>query len=218
LNDQAPAYPLYTHIYKKDKSPYPITDSSINMATQSAINWPEQFLPGTTDNFVSNERIVKDLTSTQIWALLANISRWKSYYKNCAQITPPSSDSTFLHKDDVFKFSTFGFPPLTCTVQESEPPESNGRAGRLAWSSKTSDGLEIYHAWVVEDLEGQRVRILTQESQIGQVFKEWKVKKPNKMLLGHQDWLDGLITAASGKQVEDTNLEAVNFPVRQLDA
>ena len=130
------------------------------MATQSAINWPEQFLPGTTDNFVSNERIAKDLTSTQIWALLANISRWKSYYKNC----------------------------------------------------------EIYHAWVVEDLEGQRVRILTQESQIGQVFKEWEVKKPNKMLLGHQDWLDGLITAASGKQVEDTNLEAVNFPVRQLDA
>ena len=188
------------------------------MATQSAINWPSHFLPGTTDNFVSNERIAKDLTSTQIWALLANISKWESYYKNCAQITPPSSDGTFLHKGDVFKFSTFGFPPLTCTVEESEPPESNGRAGRLAWSSKTPDGLEIYHAWVVEDLEEQRVRILTQESQIGQIFKDWEEQKPNKMLLGHQDWLDGLITAASGKQVGGTNLEAVNFPVRELDA
>jgi hypothetical protein len=188
------------------------------MATQTAINWPEHFLPGTTDNFVSNERIAKDLTSTQIWALLANISKWESYYKNCDQITPPSSDSTFLHKGDVFKFGTFGFPPLTCTVEESEAPESNGRAGRLSWSSKTPEGLEIYHAWVVEDLEGQRVRILTQESQIGQVFAEWEEQKPNKMLLGHQDWLDGLITAANGKKVGGTNLESISFPVRQLDA
>jgi hypothetical protein len=153
------------------------------MATQSAITFPSHFLPGTTDNFVSNERIAKDLTSTQIWALLANISKWESYYKNCAQITPPSSGSTFLHKSDVFKFSTFGFPPLTCTVEESEAPESNGRPGRIAWSSKAPEGLEVYHAWLVEDLEGQRVRILTQESQIGPIFKEWEAEKPNKMCM-----------------------------------
>jgi hypothetical protein len=61
------------------------------------------------------------------------------------------------------------------------------------------------------------VRILTQESQIGDVFGEWEEQKPNKMLLGHQDWLDGLVTAAMGKQVEKTNLEAIGFPVRQLD-
>jgi hypothetical protein len=153
---------------------------TFEMATQSAITWPGHFAPGTTDNFVSNERIAKNITSTQIWALLANISKWESYYKNCAQIKEPSS-GPFLHKADVFKFSTFGFPPLTCTVEESEAPESNGRAGRIAWSSKTPDGLEIYHAWLVEDLEGQRVRILTQESQIGPIFKEWEAQKPNKM-------------------------------------
>lgn len=187
------------------------------MATQSSISFPEHFLPGTTDNFVSNERVAKDITSTQIWALLANISKWETYYKNCAELTPPESGSTFLHKGDVFKFSTFGFPPLTCTVEESEAPESNGRAGRIAWSSKTPEGLEIYHAWLVEDLGGQRVRILTQESQIGPVFKEWEEQKPNKMLLGHQDWLDGLISAALGKEVKETNLEKIDFPVRQLD-
>jgi len=187
------------------------------MATQSSISFPEHFLPGTTDNFVSNERVAKDITSTQIWALLANISKWETYYKNCAELTPPESESTFLHKGDVFKFSTFGFPPLTCTVEESEAPESNGRAGRIAWSSKTPEGLEIYHAWLVEDLEGQRVRILTQESQIGPVFKEWEEQKPNKMLLGHQDWLDGLISAALGKEIKETNLEKIDFPVRQLD-
>jgi hypothetical protein len=29
--------------------------------------------------------------------------------------------------------------------------------------------------------------------------------------------LDGLITAARGEQVNETNLEAIDFPVRQLD-
>jgi len=29
------------------------------------IIWPDKFLPGTTDNYVSNEVIVKDLTSQQ---------------------------------------------------------------------------------------------------------------------------------------------------------
>ena len=183
------------------------------MAVQSSITWPEHFLPGTTDNFVSNERIAKDITSSQIWALLSNISKWTSYYKNCAQINPPSSGSIFLHEADVFKFSTFGFPPLTCTVKESVAPEANGRAGRLAWESKTNEGLEIYHAWLIEDIEGQRVRILTQESQIGSVFRDWEEQKPNKMLLGHQDWLDGLITAARGQAIGQTNLEAIDFPV-----
>lgn len=66
-------------------------------------------------------------------------------------------------------------------VEESDAPEANGRPGRLAWSSKTDEGLEVYHAWLVEDLEGQRVRILTQESQIGGVFERWEGEKPNKM-------------------------------------
>ena len=46
----------------------------------------------------------------------------------------------------------------------------------------------MYHAWLVEDLAGGRVRILTQESQIGRPAAELAGKKPNKMLLGHQDW------------------------------
>jgi hypothetical protein len=36
-------------------------------ATQSAINWPDRYLPGTTDNYVSNEIIVKNLSIQEIW-------------------------------------------------------------------------------------------------------------------------------------------------------
>ncbi|CAN8101927.1 unnamed protein product [Discula destructiva] len=173
---------------------------------QAAIIWPAHFLPGTTDNFVSNEVIARDLSAAAIWALLNDITKWESYYKNCQSITVPDS-GPHLQKGDVFQFSTFGFPPLTCPVEESIAP-GNGMPGRLAWSAKDS-GVEVYHAWLVQDLEGGRVRILTQESQIGQVFADWSEAKPNRMLLGHQDWLDGLIKAARGREVDETNLGSV---------
>lgn len=69
---------------------------------QSAIIWPEKFLPGTTENFVSNEIIVKDITATQIWEQLSDISKWQSYYKNCEQITEPENGPR-LQKGDVFR-------------------------------------------------------------------------------------------------------------------
>lgn len=194
--------------------------------TQAAIIWPDKFLPGTTDNYVSNEIIAKDVTAAQVWALLADISKWPSYYKNCDAITPPNrsgsdsdsgsgSGSTLLQKDDHFQFATFGFPPLHAYVQESVAPSSPGGtggasgAGRIAWYAPVEDGVEVYHAWVVEDLPGNRVRVLTQESQIGEVFVGLREDKPNKMLLGHQDWLDGLVKAARGQDITSTNLGSV---------
>lgn len=43
---------------------------------QSAIVWPEGHLPGTTDNFASNEIIVSGLSAKQIWAQLDDTTRW----------------------------------------------------------------------------------------------------------------------------------------------
>ncbi|KAF2639213.1 hypothetical protein P280DRAFT_454359 [Massarina eburnea CBS 473.64] len=183
--------------------------------TQSAIIWPSAFLPGTTDNFVTNEVIVSGLTAPQIWALLSDVSKWSTYYANVAQITPPSS-GPHLRKGDVFSFSTFGLPVLTCPVEECFGPEK-GKAGRIAWSAKLDGGedekVEVYHAWLVEDLEGGRVRILTQESQKGKPAKDLAGVKPNKMLLGHQDWLDGLVKKARGDvwDVKEGNLKAAGM-------
>ena len=69
--------------------------------TQSAIIWPEKYLPGTTNNFSSNEVIVKDINAAQIWSLLSDISKWESYYNNVSQITLPSSGPN-LKKGDTF--------------------------------------------------------------------------------------------------------------------
>ncbi|KAJ9131645.1 hypothetical protein NKR23_g11645 [Pleurostoma richardsiae] len=164
----------------------------------SFIYWPEKFLPGTTDNFVSNEVIVKGLSAAQVWPFLADVTKWESYYSNVSQITPPAS-GPLLKKGDKFSFSTFGFPPLSSEVLESVTP-SSGQPGRLAWRAwqegDESTYLDVYHAWLIEDLDHGRVRILTQESQIGKPAAELAVKRPNPMLNGHQEWLDGLVEAA----------------------
>ncbi|HGK6848931.1 TPA: hypothetical protein ACJ5RR_006623 [Pseudomonas aeruginosa] len=68
----------------------------------------------------------------------------------------------------------------------------HGWAGEVG----ADDRLDVHHAWLVEDLDGGRVRILTQETQKGQPAAELHAAKPNPMINGHQDWLDGLVAAA----------------------
>lgn len=78
---------------------------------------------------------------------------------------------------------------------------ADGVPGRLSWTAR-QDGspeerLDVLRAWLVEDLPGVRVRILTQETQIGQPAAALANERPNPMLNGHQAWLDGLVGAAS---------------------
>lgn len=163
------------------------------------IIWPEPFTPGTTDNFVSNEVIIADLSAAEVWPFLVDTSRWSSYYGNVADIDVPGD---VLTADLSFSFATFGFPPLSATVVEIVAPTA-GTAGRLAWRAiqegDTETALDVHHAWIVEDLAGGRVRILTQESQIGAPAAALAKQKPNPMLNGHQDWLDGLVRASSAR-------------------
>lgn len=167
------------------------------MTTQNAIHWPERYLPGTTDNYVSNEMIVAGISATQIWRYLTDTSKWEAYYQNVADITFP--DGPVLGDASVFSFSTFGFPPLSARIVEYEAP-AEGIAGRLSWTATQNGGpdefLDVLHAWLVEDLPGGRVRVLTQESQIGRPAADLAAQRPNPMLNGHQAWLDGLVVAA----------------------
>lgn len=83
---------------------------------------------------------------------------------------------------------------------EYEPPQGD-RPGRVAWhgwaGEEGTDGrLDVHHAWLVENLRGGRVRILTQETQNGKPAQDLAKTKPNPMINGHQDWLDGLVAAA----------------------
>ena len=90
-----------------------------------SIRWPEDYLPGLTDNFVSNEVIVQGLSVEDVWEQLANPHHWPEYYENASDIR---TSSEILKEGDVFFFRTFGFP-VDAQVTECVPP------GREAWAA-----------------------------------------------------------------------------------
>ena len=91
---------------------------------------------------------------------------------------------------------------MEAEVTEYEPP-AVGKPARLAWhgwiEGTQEAALDVHHAWLPEDLPGGRVRILTQETQIGKPARELAMTKPNPMLNAHQEWVDGLPNAAAKK-------------------
>lgn len=168
---------------------------------QHAIIWPEKYTPGTTDNYCSNEVIVAGLTTSDVWQYLVNPFAWPEYYANSSDIEFINPEDKVLYDGVRFRFKTFGFP-IEAQVTECVPPTENAPA-RLAWhgwaEGDAETRLDVIHAWLIEDLPGGRVRVLTQESQIGKPAQQLAVAKPNPMINGHQDWLDGLIAAAKNK-------------------
>jgi hypothetical protein len=98
---------------------------------------------------------------------------------------------------------TSSVSPHSSSSTESVPA-TTGKPGRLRWRAwkdgKEDEKLDLYHAGIVEDLGRGRVRILTQELQIGKLAAKLAQERPNPMVNGHQDWLDGL-----GKAVQESS-------------
>lgn len=164
----------------------------------SEIIWPDAYLPGSTDNYVSNEIIVSGLSAEQVWPHLNQPFVWPSYYHNAADITFYNGGGPELNFGARFRFTTFGFP-VEAEVTEHEPPTAD-QPGRVAWhgwvEGDAEHRLDVHHAWLIENLSGNRVRILTQETQIGGPAQELAATTPNPMLNAHQAWLDGLARRA----------------------
>jgi hypothetical protein len=167
------------------------------------IFWPEGYVPGFSDNFASNEVIIAGLSAADVWPFLSNAPLWPSYYANSANIRFHDGKGPELADGARFYFETFGFP-VEAQVVEYEPPTPD-KPGRVAWhgwagEEGTDARLDVHHAWLIEDLPQDRVRILTQETQNGRPAQDLAKTKPNPMINGHQDWLDGLVAAAHRKK------------------
>jgi len=164
----------------------------------NSIVWPQSYLPATTDNYVSNEVIIAGISAADVWPFLNNTSAWPMYYSNASEICFYNIPGPELSQGARFRFTTFGFP-VEAEVTEHEPPVP-GKPGRVAWHGWVegdADGrLDVHHAWLIEDLPGNRVRVLTQETQIGRPAQKLAATKPNPMLNAHQEWLDGLVASA----------------------
>lgn len=167
------------------------------------IFWPEAYLPGNTDNYVSNEIIVAGLRADALWPYISNPHHWPAYYANASQVVVQGGADAGLKLGTRFAFVTFGFP-VEAEVTECVSPQA-GKPARIAWhgwvEGDQAQRLDVHHAWLFEDLPGNRVRILTQETQIGQPARELATTRPNPMLNAHQDWIEGLVGAARNKTI-----------------
>ncbi|MFP8966803.1 SRPBCC domain-containing protein [Pokkaliibacter sp. CJK22405] len=163
----------------------------------TSIQWPAGYVPGFSDNFCSNEVIVANLSIDKVWALLVTPAEWSGYYANSAHPRFYEERGPMLALGDRFYFETFGFPVEAEVVEYIAPVA--GQAGRVAWHGWAGEGAErlnVHHAWIVEELSANRLRILTQETQQGEPAKALAATVPNPMINGHQEWLDGLVSAA----------------------
>ena len=165
----------------------------------SDIIWPEGYLPGFTDNFVSNEIIVPNLSAATVWLYLNDTRLWPMCYSNVSEIRFRDGSGPELSDGARFRFTTFGFP-VEAEIVEYVPP-AGGRAARLAWHGWVEGGADlradVHHAWLFEDLPGGRVRILTQETQKGKPARDNAAARPNPMINAHQEWIEGLARNAA---------------------
>ena len=131
---------------------------------------------------------------------LADTKAWGTYYHNAENIVVGDGSTSTLSANSDFVFDTFGFH-VTCKVEEFDISE-DGNLVRLAWSGTFGEGedfSDVYHAWILENLPNNRMRMLTEESQIGKLAKVLAETVPNPMINGYQAWLDGLTKAAKNK-------------------
>jgi hypothetical protein len=119
------------------------------------VNFPKHYLPGTTDNFVSNEVYVTGLTASEVWPLLVVPERWASYYDGATDIVFPDNDGPELREGTRLWFAPFNLAPLHSVINELVSPR-NGRPGRLSWTGQMKqDGtqlIDVLHGFLVEDL------------------------------------------------------------------
>lgn len=165
------------------------------------IIWPEGFLPGFTDNFVSNEIVVPNLSAAEVWTYLNDTRLWPLCYSHAFVTRFDDGAGPELGDGVRFGFTTFGVA-VEAKVVEYVPPAA-GQPARLAWYAWVDGDAEsratVHHAWLFEDLPGGRVRILTQETQNGKPARDLAVAKPNPMLNAHQEWIEGLARSAIQK-------------------
>lgn len=170
---------------------------------QESIQWPEKYLPGTTDHFVSNETIVKGAPVPAIWKALITPSLWPQFYPDIKESSfADKAKGPELYPDCEFflKFNLGGnIVQIKCDVIEFMDPATH-LVGRLSWhghiAGDAAHELNFVQAWLVEALEGGRSRLLSQLSLIGKPAQEDAKADPDPLLIGRQNWVNGIVAYA----------------------
>jgi len=164
----------------------------------SDIQWPAGFVPGFTDNFCSNEVIVTGISVDAAWHLLATPTlQAGAYFYGYSRLLELRAETELALGD---RFDRLAFNNFVIDQGMLPPDLLATQPARLAWhgwaGNDETDRLDVHHAWLIEALSENRVRILTQETQVGAPAKQLASDPSHPMIHGHQQWLDGIVRAA----------------------
>jgi hypothetical protein len=163
----------------------------------SDIIWPARYQPGAADLFIANETVVAGASADAAWPLLADTRHWTRMNPLITRVNTAGGPS-LLQAGTRFLFH-FGDSPVQAEVTEYVAPVQ-GQPGRLAWQGRVEqDGetvLEAYCAWLIEDLDGGRVRVVWHETLNGAPAREMAATRPNMALVAHQAWIDDIAAGA----------------------
>lgn len=168
-----------------------------------SIQWPDKYLPGTTDHFVANEDIAKGAPVAAVWNALIQPELWPKFYKDIhAASFDDAGKGPKLYPDCKFKLKfNLGGQEVTinCEVIEFMDPATH-MVGRLSWhgliGTESAPVLNFVQAWLVEPLEGDRTRLVSGLSLIGKPAQEDAKADPDPLLIGRQNWIKGIIAYA----------------------
>jgi len=165
-----------------------------NAKSNDEIHWPPEFQPakGVISPVHMRNEVQIAASPERVWDWLVRAPCWPEWYPNSANVRLPDARESDLKKDMIFRWRTFG-TNLSSKVVEYEPCK------RLAWDGRGL-GIRVYHAWLLQPVDGDKCRVLTEESQRG--WRCWlgKIFLPHRMSKFHQIWLEKLKEKAESGQ------------------
>lgn len=179
-------------------------DSAIKWSDEvlASIQWPDQYLPGTTDCYVSNQTVVKGVPVANVWKALLDPLLYPKFYKDIKEASFVDKSQKVLGPDSKFllRFDLGGkIVTIHCEIIEFVAPEQ-GKVGRITWHGLINGDngplLNFVQAFLVESLAGDRTRLSSGLSLIGIPGKEACEAEPNPLLVGRQQWIDSIMAWA----------------------
>jgi uncharacterized protein YndB with AHSA1/START domain len=152
-----------------------------------SITWPTRFRPEVA-TLVSRAELKIDAPAETIWARLIRAAEWPDWYRGASDVSFELWDGPDLRAGTMFDWTTFDVR-LHSVVNEFEP------VSRIGWHAH-SEGVEAWHAWVLEPTDDGGTIVVTEESLLG-VVPRFAVGLDDAITEQHALWLDRLAIEAA---------------------
>jgi len=161
--------------------------------------WPPEYDPKISPIYALNDIDVKAPPEV-VWKLLVDAKNWFDYFPPENQVEIPTGEPE-LALGTRYSRVTIGylmFPVVTEFVPNR----------RLSWSTTVEGdetGSTAYHGWVITPTESG-CHVLSEETQQGPWFlQKLGHEHPGGLYKYHQDWVEGLKTAAEAEALKTTS-------------